>query len=175
MTYIAKTQGAFENVSRRGLLKGVVASGSFVFATRLMQGTARAYETGAAAMHGGVVSDPHVFIAIDKSGVVSIVTHRSEMGTGIRTSLPMIVADELEADWDKVRIVQAPGDEIKYGNQDTDGSRSTRHFIQPMRAWRRPHRLMLETAAAAQWKVPLDQVKAKNNQVVHTNSGKTLG
>ena len=175
MTYIAKTQGAFENVSRRGLLKGVVASSSFVFATRLMQGTARAYETGAAAMHGGVVSDPHVFIAIDKSGIVSIVTHRSEMGTGIRTSLPMVVADELEADWDKVRIVQAPGDEIRYGNQDTDGSRSTRHFIQPMRACGATMRLMLEMAAAAQWKVPLDQVEAKNNQVVHKASGKKLG
>jgi isoquinoline 1-oxidoreductase beta subunit len=175
MTYIAKTQGAFENVSRRGLLKGVVASSSFVFATRLMQGTARAYETGAAAMHGGVVSDPHVFIAIDKSGIVSIVTHRSEMGTGIRTSLPMVVADELEADWDKVRIVQAPGDEIRYGNQDTDGSRSTRHFIQPMRACGATMRQMLEMAAAAQWKVPLDQVEAKNNQVVHKASGKKLG
>ena len=101
-------------------------------------------------MHGGVVSDPHVFIAIDKSGIVSIVTHRSEMGTGIRTSLPMVVADELEADWDKVRIVQAPGDEIRYGNQDTDGSRSTRHFIQPMRACGATMRLMLEMAAAAQ-------------------------
>jgi len=175
MTYIAKIPGTFENVSRRGLLKGIVASGSFVFAARLMQGTALAYETGAADMHGGVVSDPHVFIAIDKSGIVSIVTHRSEMGTGIRTSLPMVVADELEADWSKVRIVQAPGDETKYGNQDTDGSRSTRHFIQPMRACGATMRRMLEMAAAAEWKVPLDKVEAKNSQVVHKDSGKTLG
>jgi len=175
MTYIAKIPGTFENVSRRGLLKGIVASGSFVFAARLMQGTALAYETGAADMHGGVVSDPHVFIAIDKSGTVSIVTHRSEMGTGIRTSLPMVVADELEADWSKVRIVQAPGDETKYGNQDTDGSRSTRHFIQPMRACGATMRRMLEMAAAAEWKVPLDKVEAKNSQVVHKDSGKTLG
>jgi isoquinoline 1-oxidoreductase subunit beta len=175
MTYIAKIPGTFENVSRRGLLKGIVASGSFVFAARLMQGTALAYETGAADMHGGVVSDPHVFIAIDKSGMVNIVTHRSEMGTGIRTSLPMVVADELEADWSKVRIVQAPGDETKYGNQDTDGSRSTRHFIQPMRACGATMRRMLEMAAAAEWKVPLDKVEAKNNQVVHKDSGKTLG
>ncbi len=175
MTHIAQPQGAFANVSRRGLLKGVVASGSFVFAARLMQGAARAYETGAAGMHGGVVSDPHVFIAIDEKGTVSIVTHRSEMGTGIRTSLPMVVADELEADWAKVRIVQAPGDEVKYGNQDTDGSRSTRHFIQPMRACGATMRLMLEMAAAAQWKVPLGEVAAKNNEVVHKSSGKKLG
>ena len=50
-----------------------------------------------------------------------------------RTTLPMIVADEIEADWSRVRIKQSPGDEKKYGNQDTDGSRSIRHFIQPMR------------------------------------------
>ncbi len=170
MNYIMKSQGTFENVSRRGLLKGIAATGSFVFATRLMRGTALAYETGAADMHGGVVSDPHVFIAIDKSGIVSIVTHRSEMGTGIRTSLPMVVADELDADWEKVRIVQAPGDEIKYGNQDTDGSRSTRHFIQPMRACGATMRRMLEMAAAAQWKVPLDRVEAKNHQVLPKDS-----
>ena len=59
---------------------------------------------------------------------------RAEMGTGAaRTTLPMIVADELDADWARVRVVQSPGDEKTYGNQDTDGSRSVRHFIQPMR------------------------------------------
>ena len=62
-----------------------------------------------------------------------IVCHRSEMGQGVRTGMPMIVADELEADWKRVRVVQAPGDEKRFGNQDTDGSRSTRHFFEPMR------------------------------------------
>ena len=57
---------------------------------------------------------------------MTIVAHRAEMGTGIRTSLPMVIADELEADWARVLVVQAPGDEERYGNQDTDGSRSTR-------------------------------------------------
>ena len=55
------------------------------------------------------------------------------MGTGSRTGLPMVVADEMEADWNRVRVRQAPGDEVKYGNQDTDGSRSTRHYLLPMR------------------------------------------
>jgi len=60
--------------------------------------------------------------------------HRAEMGTGSRTSLPMVVADELEADWARVRIVQATGDEVKYGNQGTRTARAAlRHFIQPMR------------------------------------------
>src|SRR5258707_272949 len=82
------------------------------------------------------------------------VPHRAEMGTGAaRTTLPMIVADELEADWSRVRVVQSPGDEETYGNQDTDGSRSVRHFIQPMRQIGAGARKMLETAAAKRWNV----------------------
>jgi isoquinoline 1-oxidoreductase subunit beta len=166
---------AVENVSRRGFLKGVVATGSLVLAVRWMPGTAQAYETGAGTMHGGVVWDPKVFIAIDPQGIVTIVTQRSEMGTGIRTSLPMVVADELEADMGKVRIAQAPGDETKYGNQDTDGSRSMRHFIQPMRYCGAAARQMLATAAAKKWNVALTEVEATNHEIVHKPSGKKLG
>ena len=82
--------------------------------------------------------------------------HRSEMGQGVRTGMPMVVADELEADWAQVRVAQAPGDEARYGNQDTDGSRSTApllHADAPLR--RRRARTMLEQAAAAQWGVPV--------------------
>src|SRR3546814_12750346 len=82
-------------------------------------------------MPNGVVSNPLVFVSIDRDGTVTIKAHRSEMGTGVRTSIPMVVADEMEADWARVRIVQAEGDEKKYGNQDTDGSRSLRHHINP--------------------------------------------
>jgi isoquinoline 1-oxidoreductase beta subunit len=86
---------------------------------------------------------------------VSIVVNRSEMGQGVRTSIPKIVADELEADWKRVKVVQAPGDEVKYGNQDTDGSRSTRHWFDPMRRCGAAARQMLEQAAAAKWHVPV--------------------
>jgi isoquinoline 1-oxidoreductase beta subunit len=89
--------------------------------------------------------------------------------------MPMIVADELEADWSRVRVVQAPGDEARYGNQDTDGSRSTRHFFMPMRRCGAAMRQMLEAAAAAQWKVPVTEVEAKNGEVIHRPSGKRLG
>ena len=75
---------------------------------------------------------PDVYLAIEKSGLVTIVAHRSEMGTGIKTSLPMVLADELEADWTRVQVAQAQGDP-KYGDQNTDGSRSIRQFFQPMR------------------------------------------
>ncbi len=82
--------------------------------------------------------------------------HRAEMGTGSRTSLPMVLADEMGADWARVRIVQAPGDETLYGNQDTDGSRSMRHHIQSMRQMGAAVRTMLARAAAAQWQVEPD-------------------
>ncbi len=106
---------------------------------------------------------------------MTIVAIRSEMGTGSRTSLPMIVADEMEADWSRVRVVQAPGDEEKYGNQDTDGSRSLRHHIQPMRQCGAAARQMLEAAAAKRWGVDPSEVSAQNHEVVHKSSGRKLG
>jgi isoquinoline 1-oxidoreductase beta subunit len=180
MTHIGKAH-VIENVSRRGLLKGAVAGGSLVLMARLLPGTANAadmhspYETGASGMPNGTVNDPHVFVSIDPSGIVTIVAHRAEMGTGVRTSLPMIVAEELDADWSKVRITQAPADEPRYGNQDTDGSRSTRHFLQPMREVGAACRLMLETAAANHWGVPVTSVKAANHVVTNTANGQKLG
>ncbi|MGH7155063.1 MAG: molybdopterin cofactor-binding domain-containing protein, partial [Acetobacteraceae bacterium] len=99
----------------------------------------------------------------------------AEMGTGVRTSLPMIVADEMEADWSRVHVQQADGDEKKYGNMDTDGSRSIRHFVQPMRQCGAAMRMMLEQAAATRWGVDVSQVRAENHKVVHLDSGNMLG
>src|SRR5262249_24112078 len=139
------------NVSRRRFLQGVTALGGFVLAAGFPS-LARAADPpkyGADGMPHGWVDDPLVFVAIGDEGTVSIVCHRSEMGQGVRTGMPMIVADELEADWKRVRVVQATGDETRYGNQDTDGSRSTRHFFGPMRRCGAAARTMLEAAAAA--------------------------
>ena len=123
------------NISRRRFLQEVSAVGGLALAVGF-PATARAADPpkyGADGMPHGWVDNPLVFVAIGTDGVVSIVCHRSEMGQGVRTGMPMIVADELEADWKRVRVVQAPGDEERFGNQDTDGSRSTRHFFEPMR------------------------------------------
>ena len=92
-----------------------------------------------------------------------------------RTSLPMVVADEMEADWSRVRVKQAPGDEKKYGNQDTDGSRSMRHYLMPMRQFGAAVRMMLEQAAAKRWGVAVTEVKADNHEVVHSPRGRKLG
>ena len=166
------------NVSRRGLLKGVAATGGLVLAAQFpaVKGALAAYPTGADAMPNGVVSNPKVFISIGGDGTVSIVAARAEMGNGAaRTALPMMLADELEADWARVRVVQSPGDERTYGNQDTDGSRSVRHWIQPMRQCGAAMRTMLEQAAAAEWKVRVSEVQAQLHEVVHKPSGRKLG
>jgi isoquinoline 1-oxidoreductase beta subunit len=165
------------NISRRKFLQGASALGGLVLAVGF-PASSRAADPpkyGADGMPHGWVDNPLVFVAIGEDGIVSIVCHRSEMGQGVRTGMPMIVADELEADWSRVRVVQAPGDEVRYGNQDTDGSRSTRHFFMPMRRCGAAARQMLEAAAAARWKVPVGEVQAKNGEVVHGPSGRRLG
>src|ERR1700726_759648 len=126
-------------------------------------------------MPHGTVVDPRVFVSIAPDGIVTIVAHRAEMGTGVRTSLPLIVAEEMEADWSRVRVQQAHGDEVRYGNQDTDGSRSTRHYLIPMRQIGASARTMLEAAAAKRWGVPASEVKAANHEVVHNASGRRIG
>jgi isoquinoline 1-oxidoreductase subunit beta len=166
-----------ENVSRRGFLRGAAATGGLVVAAQLLPVKAlAAYPTGAAAMPHGVVTDPHVFVSIAKNGTVTIVAARAEMGTGAaRTTLPMMLADELDADWNHVKVVQSPGNEEKYGNQDTDGSRSVRHFIQPMRQIGASVRQMLEAAAAKHWGVAISDVEAKHHQIVNKKTGKKIG
>ncbi|WP_027574631.1 molybdopterin cofactor-binding domain-containing protein [Bradyrhizobium sp. WSM1743] len=164
-----------EKVSRRSILKGLGVTGGFVLAAPVMSRQALAYETGAGKMPHGVVVDPRVFVSVASDGIVTIVGHRSEMGTGVRTSLPLIVAEEMEADWSRVKVQQAHGDEVKFGNQDTDGSRSTRHYLIPMRQIGASARTMLEQAAAKRWGVPATEVKAVNHEVVHSASGRKLG
>ena len=156
-------------VSRRGFLEGVFSAGALVLASRILPLNAEAAETvDEAAWH------PSVYLGLEPDGRVIIVAHRSEMGTGIRTALPMVVADELEADWKRVKIQQATGN-TKYGNQDTDGSNSIRSFWQPMRVAGATARTMLVSAAASKWSVPASECHAKNHEVIHTPSGKKLG
>jgi isoquinoline 1-oxidoreductase beta subunit len=164
-------------LNRRAFIASLTAAGGLVVigsATRVLT-AAEAEKYGADGMPHGTIDNPLVFIAIGEDGLVTIVCHRSDMGQGVRTGMPLIVADELEADWSKVRIQQAPADEEKYGNQDTDGSRSTRHFIDPMRRCGAAARAMLEKAAADTWKVPVAEVHALNHEVVHEKTGRKLG
>lgn len=121
-----------------------------------------------------VVFAPSVYLNIDSDNQVTLIAHRSEMGTGIRTSLPMILADELGADWSKVKIVQAVGDEEKYGDQNTDGSYSIRMYYEPMRMAGATARHMLIKAASEKWDVDPSTCHTENGQVLHRESGKKV-
>jgi isoquinoline 1-oxidoreductase subunit beta len=172
---IDRAQHEIANVSRREFLLGATA-GAFVLAVALPRSArADAVRYGADAMPHGTVDDPRVFVALAADGTVTILCHRAEMGQGVRSSLPMVVADELEADWSRVKVEQAWGDETRFGNQDTDGSRSMRHFFEPMRRCGAAARSMLEAAAAARWQVRPDTVRAVNHEVVHAASGRRIG
>jgi len=169
-----------ENVSlnRRQFLGGIFSTGAFVVASRLIpaelfaQGPAGAAilntKADTAALH------PSVYLGIEPDGTVFIVTHRSEMGTGIRTSLPLVAADELDADWSRCRIEQGVGD-TRYGDQNTDGSRSIRDFYDAFRVAGASARSMLIAAAAAQWNVPASELTTANHEVVHARSNRKVG
>ncbi len=156
-----------ENVNRRGFLKGLVGAGALVLSVRILPASL----LGAEARSGDnpmakAALQPNAFLAIATDGMVYIVVARSEMGSGNRTGLPRIVADELDADWSKVKVVQATGNE-KYGDQDTDGSHSVRSFFDTLREAGGSARLMLVRAAAQKWNVPEKECTTEMNTVVH--------
>ena len=162
------------NVSRRALLLGF-AAGSLVLASGPFALAAEEKKYGADAMAGGLKDDPRIFLSIAEDGTVTLLCNRAEMGQGVRTSFAVVVADELEADFARFRVLQAPGDEDRYGSQDTDGSRSMRHHFQALRRIGASARQMLEAEAAARWNVPVAQVKAGDHKVVHAASNRSLG
>lgn len=179
MSAILKTLhlGAPASPHRRALLKaaGAITGLALIGGRSGAVYAADARKYGADGFPGGTVDDPTVFVTVGSDGIVTIMALRPEMGQGVRTGLPLVIADEMEADWSRVRIVQAPGNQQKYGNQNTDGSRSTRHFFMPMRRVGAAARGMLEAAAAEHWKVPASEVSARNHQVVHAKTGRHLG
>ena len=118
--------------------------------------------------------NPNVFIHVAPDGLVTIVCHRSEMGQGIRSSLPVLIADELGADMARVKILQADGDKA-YGDQNTDGSNSIRGIYEDMRRAGATARMMLVSAAAKRWKVSPSECEARDHAVLHGKSGRKLG
>ncbi len=156
---------------RRDVLKLLGAGGLLVVASTL--GVRRLAAEGAPDAPEADPWEPHVYVRVGEDGIVTIVCHRSEMGQGIRTTMPMIIADEMEADWSKCRVEQALGDEPKYGSQNTDGSTSVRDFLSKYREAGATVRALLEDAAAKEWGVAAGEVKARNGEVVHSASGRT--
>lgn len=160
-----------EVASRRDFLASLFSAGALILGASV----ASAKPFPQSVSDSSAQWNPNVWVGVNPDGSVTIVTHRSEMGTGIRTSMPMIVADEMEADWSRVSVHQAVGDKEKYGSQNTDGSCSVRDFYDTMRQAGATARIMLVNAAAAQWNVPATECRAENHTVVHTASGRKIG
>lgn len=157
------------DLSRRRFLKTSVVSGAAVLAMPLLG--RRAGAPGAIAAEAPAASDAALFVALKEDGRVEITCHRSEMGQHARTAVAQIVADEMEADWDRIVLAQAPGDK-RYGDQNTDGSRSIRFNFERLRLVGASFRHMLAEAAARQWDVSAHTCRVEQHAVFHDDSGR---
>ncbi|GMU69273.1 MAG: aldehyde dehydrogenase [Steroidobacteraceae bacterium] len=162
---------------RRTFLKASLLAGgglaleAFVAAPARVLAAARGAGAAAAAVHAELTA----FVSIAPDGVVTITARNPEIGQGTKTSLPMIVADELDCDWDQVRIVQADADFARYGAQTAGGSNSTPSSWLPMRQTGAAARAMLLQAAAQQWSVPVAQLTTSRGRITHAASGRSCG
>ncbi len=159
-------------LDRRDFLKGIGATGALFLTANWSWSQEEEQKFGGYGMPGGIVEDPKVYLRINTDGSVVVVIARSEMGQGIRSSLALVVADELDADWNQMQVEQATGDQTRYGNQNTDGSRSMRHWYMPMRRCAATVRTMLQNAAAELWGVSTDEVIPYRHKMVHAKSGR---
>ena len=167
---------AKNELDRRSFLKASIVAGGALLVSSRLPFVSRAEERfgiGAATE----MFQPNAFIRIATDGRVTIIVGQAEMGQGVLTSLPMIVADELEVDWKDVSYEHGPAgkDYVNpaFGAQITGGSASVRGFFEPLRKSAASVREMLVTAAAQQWGVPAEQCRARNGEVFHPTSHRT--
>ncbi len=159
----------YYDLSRRRFLKTTVITGAAVLAMPLLG--RRVGVPGAIAQEAFAATDTELFVALQADGTVEITCHRSEMGQHARTAIAQIVADEMEADWDRIVIAQAPGDK-RYGDHNTDGSRSIRFNFDRLRRVGASFRQMLAEAAAGQWGVAADTCRVEQHAVYHDDTGR---
>lgn len=155
--------------TRRGFLKsGTGAALTIGFALPLAAGRLEAATP--------VVFAPNAWLRLTADGTVTVMCGSAEMGQGVLTAIPMMLAEELDADWKKVRVMQAPVDKAydnpMFGMQATGGSTTVRAHWEPLRKAGAAAREMLVAAAAAQWKVPASECRTEAGQVIHTSGRK---
>jgi len=167
---------------RRSFLKGSLLAGGGlaleVFlapVTRGASGWLAASAAGGAEAATATPAEFSAFVAIAPDGLVTITAKNPEIGQGVKTSLPMIVADELDCDWSQVRITQADADTARYGRQVAGGSTSTPTNWLPMRQAGAGARAMLLQAAAARWSVPVGELSTSRGRILHGASGRSIG
>jgi isoquinoline 1-oxidoreductase beta subunit len=165
------------SLDRRGFLKlSALAGGGLVLGFYLgsMRRALGADIVKAGDQLPGGAFRPNAFIRIAPDGAVTIFATRPEIGQGIKTSLPMVVAEELEVDWRSVTVLQAPFDPATFGPQGAGGSTSTPSSYLTMRRVGATARTMLVDAAAQTWAVPADECHAESGAVLHRPTGKKL-
>lgn len=156
-------------LTRRGFL-GVVGAGS----AALILGWKHVEPDESNAPEAMADWEPNAFIRIDDQSIVTVTIPRSEMGQGIRTTLAMIVAEELDADWTKVRVVNAPGNPAKYGGQGTGGSGSVRGTFTMLRQAGATARAMILSAASARLGIPAEKLRTEKG-VIYGDTNAALG
>jgi isoquinoline 1-oxidoreductase beta subunit len=156
------------NASRRGFLKASAAVGGGLLLSFSTPGLLDA----SAQTDGGAIN---VFVRIAADGIVTITAKNPEQGQGVKTMLPMLIAEELDVDWKDVRVEQAIADANKYGRQATGGSNCTPTHYEPMRRIGAAARLMLVQVAAAQLNVPEASLRTASGRVYHDASKRSIG
>jgi isoquinoline 1-oxidoreductase beta subunit len=159
-------------MQRRSFLKiSLLAGGGVMF------GLATEREAVAQGRGGAPAAalNPHNFIRIAPDGTVTIVNKNPEVGQGVRTMLPMMIAEELDVDWKNVRIEQADIDDRKYTGQSAGGSTATPQNWTPMRQVGAAGRALFVTAAAQTWNLPEAECSTASGRVLHKASNKSLG
>jgi isoquinoline 1-oxidoreductase subunit beta len=165
--HIRRVGDSHPQPSRRGFLKAGAALGGGLLLQAVLP---RFVDPAAAASAGGAAAPINAYIRIAPDGIVTIMSKNPEIGQGIKTSLPMIIADELDVDWKDVRIEQAPLDAAKFGRQFAGGSTATPLNYEPLRQVGAAGRYMLVMAAAKGWNVAPAECRTANGVVYHDAS-----
>jgi isoquinoline 1-oxidoreductase beta subunit len=172
-------------VTRREFVRIGVAAGGGLLVAVYLPGCAReraGEPAGTGLLEGGhapatdapAVFEPSAWVQIHEDNSATITVGNSEMGQGVRTSLALLVAEELDLDWERVRIAQAPNDPAKYGRQGTGGSASVKTAWLPLRRAGAAARAVLVAAAAAALEAPETELETRDGQVLHPASGRSL-